>query len=63
MSTFKIRAIAILDAILTRLGFRGMLTQAEADQFIQMVKHFIRPPASITIPLGADDTYELASLE
>jgi len=40
-----------------------MLTQTEADQFIQMVKHFVRPPAAITIPLGADDTYELASLD
>jgi hypothetical protein len=37
-----------------------MLTQAEADQFMQMVKHFVRPPATITIPPGADDTYELA---
>lgn len=40
-----------------------MLTQTEADQFIQMVKHFVRPPASIAIPLGADDTYELVSLD
>ena len=37
-----------------------MLTQTEADQFMQMVKHFVRPPATITIPPGADDTYELA---
>lgn len=37
-----------------------MLTQAEADQFMQMVKHFIRRPATITIPPGVDDTYELA---
>jgi hypothetical protein len=37
-----------------------MLTQAEADQFMQMVKHFVRPPATITIPPGVDDTYELA---
>jgi hypothetical protein len=37
-----------------------MLTQAEADQFMQMAKHFVRPPAMITIPPGADDTYELA---
>jgi len=37
-----------------------MLTQAEADQFTQMPKHFVRPPATITIPPGADDTYELA---
>lgn len=36
-----------------------MLTQAEADQFRQMVKHFVRSPATITIPPGADDTYEL----
>jgi hypothetical protein len=38
-----------------------MLTQAEAEQFMQMVKHFLRPPATITIPPGADETYELAS--
>ncbi len=37
-----------------------MLTQAEADQLMQMAKHFVRPPATITIPPGADDTYELA---
>ncbi len=37
-----------------------MSTQAEADQFMQMTKHFVRPPATITIPPGADDTYELA---
>lgn len=40
-----------------------MLTQTEADQFIQMVKHFVRAPAWITIPPGGDDTYELASLD
>jgi hypothetical protein len=40
-----------------------MLTQTEADQFIQMVKHFVRAPSSITIPPGGDDTYELASLD
>lgn len=37
-----------------------MLTQAEADQLMQMVKHFVRGPAWITIPPGADNTYELA---
>jgi hypothetical protein len=37
-----------------------MLTQTEADLFMQMVKHFIRPPATISIPPGVDDTYELA---
>jgi hypothetical protein len=37
-----------------------MLTQPEADQLMQMIKRFVRPPASITIPPGADDTYELA---
>lgn len=37
-----------------------MLTQAEADQFMQMLKHFVRPPATVTIRPGADDTYELA---
>jgi hypothetical protein len=36
-----------------------MLTQAEADQFVQMAKRFVRPPASITIPPGVDDTYDL----
>jgi len=40
-----------------------MLTQPEADQLILMSKHFVRPPASITIPTGADDTYELASAD
>lgn len=37
-----------------------MLTQAEAEQLIQMVKHFVNAPAVISIPPGADDTYELA---
>jgi hypothetical protein len=37
-----------------------MLTQAEADEFLQMVKHIVRPPSTITIPPGSDDTYELA---
>jgi hypothetical protein len=37
-----------------------MLTQAEADQFMKMVKHFVNPPPTITIPPGADGTYELA---
>ena len=37
-----------------------MLTQAEAEQFIQMQKHFVHPPASVSIPPGVDDTYELA---
>jgi hypothetical protein len=36
-----------------------MLTQTEADQFMQMLKHFVRPPATISIPPGADDTYGL----
>jgi hypothetical protein len=36
-----------------------MLTQAEADELTKMAKHFIRPPARITIPPGTDDTYEL----
>jgi len=40
-----------------------MLTQAEADQFMQMAKHFVRPPASISIPPGVDDTYELAAFD
>jgi len=39
-----------------------MLTQTEADQFMAMEKHFLRPPAAIAIPPGADDTYELAGL-
>jgi hypothetical protein len=37
-----------------------MLTQAEADQLMNMRKHFIRPPETITIPPGLDETYELA---
>jgi hypothetical protein len=37
-----------------------MLTQAEADQLMKVSKHFIRPPAAITVPPGVDDTYELA---
>jgi len=40
-----------------------MLTQTEADQFIQMIKHFVRAPASIAIPPGMDETYELASVD
>jgi len=40
-----------------------MLTQAEADQFMQMAKRFVRPPASITIPPGVDETHELAGLD
>jgi len=40
-----------------------MLTQTEADQFIQMTKHFVPAPASVTIPPGTDDTYELSSLD
>ena len=36
-----------------------MLTQAEADQLIQMAKHFVNAPASISIPPGVDDTFEL----
>ena len=40
-----------------------MLTQAEADQLIRMTKHFIRRPATITIPPGTDDTYELAGAD
>ena len=37
-----------------------MLTQAEADQFIEMAKHFMSVPVSISIPPGVDETYELA---
>jgi len=37
-----------------------MLTQAEADLFLQTAKHFVRPPATIDIPSGVDETYELA---
>ncbi len=40
-----------------------MLTQAEADGLMGMTKHFARPPATITIPPGTDDTYELAGLD
>ncbi len=34
-----------------------MLTQTEADQFMAMEKCFLRPPAAIAIPPGADDTH------
>ncbi|MGH9352164.1 MAG: DUF6978 family protein [Terriglobia bacterium] len=37
-----------------------MLTQAEADYLMGVVKHFVRAPASITIPPGVDETFELA---
>ena len=37
-----------------------MLTQAEADQLMAMAKHFVQPPAAISIPPGIDETYELA---
>jgi hypothetical protein len=40
-----------------------MLTQAEADHFIALTKRFVRPPASISIPPGVDDTYELAAAD
>lgn len=30
---------------------------------MQMPKHFVRPPASISIPPGSDETYELATLD
>lgn len=39
-----------------------MLTQAEADDFMLMRKRFALPPATISFPLGADDTYELSSV-
>ena len=39
-----------------------MLKQAEADQLIGMTKHFVRPPAFISIPAGVDVTYELSSV-
>jgi hypothetical protein len=37
-----------------------MLSQPEADQFIAMKKHFVRAPATISIPPGIDETYELS---
>lgn len=37
-----------------------MLTQAEADQLMSMAKHFLRPPAYISIPQGCDESFELA---
>jgi hypothetical protein len=37
-----------------------MLIQSEADQLMQMIKHFVHPPPTIVIPPGADDSYELA---
>jgi hypothetical protein len=38
-----------------------MLTQLEADQYLKMAKHFIQPPATITIPPGADESHDLAT--
>lgn len=37
-----------------------MLTQAEADHLMQIVKHFVRAPAPVIIPPGVDETFELA---
>src|ERR1019366_6962464 len=37
-----------------------MLSQVEAEQFMLMSKRFVDPPSSVSIPPGADDTYELA---
>jgi len=39
-----------------------MLTQAEAERFMGMAKYFVRPPASISIPPGIDETYEIAAV-
>ena len=41
----------------------GVLTQAEADRFIQMAKRFVHPPATISVPPGSDETHELAALD
>jgi hypothetical protein len=40
-----------------------MLTQAEADRFMQMAKRFVRPPSSISLPVGVDETYDLAAVD
>ncbi len=40
-----------------------MLTQAEADRFIQMTKRFVRAPAAISIPPGLDESHELAAVD
>ena len=40
-----------------------MLTQAEANQLMQMTKRFVSPPASISIPPGLDESFELISLD
>lgn len=40
-----------------------MLTQLEADHYMQMAKHFLRAPATITIPPGTDESYELANTD
>lgn len=40
-----------------------MLTQAEAEWFMAMAKYFVRAPASISIPPGTDETYELAAVQ
>lgn len=39
-----------------------MITQSEADEFMQMAKRFVRPPATITIPPGLDESHELVDL-
>jgi Family of unknown function (DUF6978) len=40
-----------------------MLTQAEANQLLQMTKHFVRPPAAIAIPPGFDESFELTGTD
>lgn len=36
-----------------------MLTQAEAEHLMQVVKHFVHPPDRIDIPPGVSGTFEL----
>lgn len=38
-----------------------MLTQAEAELLIGMTKRFVRPPATISLPAGIDESYVLTS--
>jgi hypothetical protein len=64
---FSVKAVSESWRLFACYAQRGenpkMLTQAEADLLMGTAKHFVRPPSSITIPPGVDETYELASLD
>ena len=49
-------------ALWGQLSSQRCPVKAEADRFLGMVKHFVRRPASISIPPGIDETYELAAV-